>query len=202
MLRSLIFCALVMLLVAPLKARAFVAGGPMEATREILVSSNGIVRGPGDREQKLEALKSLLREFLDTQALGRQSMGKNLDGKTPQQEERFFELFRDLFVRTYVQRLLLFDAPDFAYVEEEVDGDKAHITTQIVTPRDRFAVDYEMRKTSAGWQATDIFIEDVSLAANFRSQFAKALSKTSFDELMDRLERKLHGKKKSVDPPG
>ena len=76
MLRSVIFCALVMLLVAPLEARAFVAGGPMEATREILVSSNGIVRGPGDREQKLDALKSLLREFLDTQALGRQSMGR------------------------------------------------------------------------------------------------------------------------------
>lgn len=101
-------------------------------------------------------------------------------------------------MRTYVQRLLLFDAPDFAFVEEEIDGNRAHIGTQIVTPRDRFAVDYDFEKTPEGWKATDIFIEDVSLSANFQAQFSKALSRTSFDELMDRLERKLHGKKKGA----
>lgn len=177
-------------------AFAYAPGGPMETTRKILTSSNQIVTGPGDRDQKLEKLKGLLRDFLDTDALGRQSMGKHLDDKTPEQQARFYGLFRDLFVRTYVQRLLLFDAPDFAYTEEDIDGDTARIGTQIVTPRDRFAVDYDLEKTPDGWQATDIFIEDVSLAANFQAQFSKALSKSSFDELMDKLERKLRGRKK------
>ncbi len=181
---------------------AYVPGGPMQTTQKILKSSNQIVTGPGDRDSKLESLKGLLRDFLDTKALGRQSMGKHLDGKTTEQQERFFALFRDLFVRTYVQRLLLFDAPDFAFTEEEIQGDTAHIGTQIVTPRDRFEVDYDLKKAGAGWQATDIFIEDVSLSANFQAQFGKALKKSSFDELMDRLERKLHGKKKESKPAG
>lgn len=187
--------ALVGLCVASI-AWAYTPGGPMETTQKILKSSNAIVTGPGDRDAKLEKLKELLRNFLDTDALGRQSMGKHLEGKTPAQEERFYSLFRDLFVRTYVQRLLLFDAPDFAFTEEDIQGDTAHIGTQIVTPRDRFEVDYDLRRTDAGWQATDIFIEDVSLSANFQAQFGKALKKSSFDDLMDRLERKLHGKKK------
>lgn len=177
-------------------AAAYAPGGPMETTQKILKSSNAIVTGPGDRDAKLEKLKGLLRDFLDTDALGRQSMGKNLDRTTAEQQERFYSLFRDLFVRTYVQRLLLFDAPDFAYTEEDITGDTAHIGTQIVTPRDRFEVDYDLKKTDKGWQATDIFIEDVSLSANFQAQFGKALKKSSFDALMDRLERKLHGKKK------
>ena len=42
-------------------------------------------------------------------------------------------------VRTYVQRLLLFDAPQFAYRDERVDGDGATVGTDIVTPGDRFA---------------------------------------------------------------
>lgn len=179
-------------------AFAYVAGGPMQTTQKILDASNGIVTGPGDRDAKLEKLKELLRNFLDTDALGRQSMGKHLEGKTDEQQARFYQLFRDLFVRTYVQRLLLFDAPNFAYAEEEIDGDSAHIGTQIVTPRDRFEVDYDLQKTEDGWQATDIFIEDVSLSANFQAQFGKALKKSSFDDLMDRLERKLHGKKKAT----
>ncbi len=181
-------------------AFAYVAGGPMQTTQKILTSSNAIVTGPGDRDAKLDSLKGLLRDFLDTEALGRQSMGKHLDGKTQEQQDRFFSLFRDLFVRTYVQRLLLFDAPDFAFTEEDIDGDEAHIGTQIVTPRDRFEVDYDLVKTEGGWQATDIFIEDVSLSANFQGQFGKALKKSSFDDLMDRLERKLHGKKKEPKP--
>ncbi len=186
---------------SPGTAWTYVSGGPMQTTQKILKSSNGVVTGPGSRDQKLESLKGLLRGFLDTDALGRQSMGKHLDAATPEQQARFFELFRDLFVRTYVQRLLLFDAPDFAFTEEDIHGDTAHIGTQIVTPRDRFAVDYDLRRADGGWQATDIFIEDVSLSANFQAQFGKALKKSSFDDLMDKLERKLHGKKKQSPAP-
>ena len=111
---------------------AYVSGGPMQTTQRILASANQIVTGSGDRDQKLEALRGLLRGFLDTDALGRQSLGKHLQDATPEQRARFFSLFRDLFVRTYVQRLLLFDAPDFAFTEEDIQDDRAHIGTQIV----------------------------------------------------------------------
>ena len=173
----------------------YLSDGPMFQTQQILQSSNAIVTGPGDRDAKLVKLKVLLRDFLDTDALGRRSMGKHLEGVTPEQQARFLSLFRDLFVRTYVQRLLLFDVPEFAYGDERITGDTAVVETEIVTERDRFGVGYDLRKTDAGWSATDISIEDVSLGANFRSQFDRALSKNSFDGLMDRLDRKLHGKK-------
>jgi len=177
-------------------ADGYAPAGPMVQTQEILQSSNVIVTGPGDRDAKLVELKVLLRDFLDTDALGRRSMGKHLEGVSPAQEERFLSLFRDLFVRTYVQRLLLFDVPEFSYGDERITGETAEVETEIVTDRDRFGVDYDLRKTDDGWAATDIRIEDVSLGANFRSQFDRALSKDSLDGLLDRLERKLHGKKK------
>lgn len=169
-------------------------GGPMARTREILTASNRIVTGPGDRPAKLVQLKALLRDFLDTEALARKAMGRHLDGRTPAQTKEFLSIFRDLFVRTYVQRLLLFDAPDFGYRSEKVTGDTAEVGTQIITPKDEFAVDYRMKKTGSGWIATDILVEDVSLADNFRSQFDKALAKDSFDGLLERLRNKLEAK--------
>jgi phospholipid transport system substrate-binding protein len=185
-----------MLFAAGLSAAAasYAPGGPMEKTRTILEASNKIVTGPGTRDEKLVKLKDLLRDFLDTDALGKQSMGKHLDGVTPEQQARFLDLFRDLFVRTYVQRLLLFEVPDFAYGEEKITGDTAFVNTEIVTERDRFGVDYKLRKDGKGWLATDILIEDVSLSSNFRAQFDKALKQDSFDGLLDKLERKLRGK--------
>ena len=168
--------------------------GPMAVTRRVLEKSHDIVVGPGDRKQKLVALNELLRSFLDTEALSRQAMGTHLDGRTPAEVGEFLRLFRELFVRTYVQRLLLFESPDFAYGAETISGRDATVGTEIVTPRDRFAVDYRMRKSPAGWRATDILVEDVSIARNFRAQFDAALAKDSFQGVLGRLRKKLDGR--------
>jgi len=175
------------------KAKA-ASGGPLERTRQVLTESNRIVTGPDDRNQKLVKLKDLLRDFLDTDALAKKAMGKHLDGVPQAKVNEFYSVFRELFVRTYVQRLLLFDAPDFDYVGEKVSGDTGTVQTKIVTPKDEFAVDYQLRKSAQGWIATDVLVEDVSLAENFRGQFDKALARGSFDDLLTKLKNKLANK--------
>jgi len=172
-------------------ADAPAAEGPLATTRAVLEQSNRIVHENGDRKQKLVALADLLRGFLDTDALARLAAGKHLEGRTPEQTAEFLRLFRELFVRTYVQRLLLFDAPDFSYGQERVTGETATVPTQIITPHDRFEVDYSLRHTPEGWRATDILVEKVSLAQNFRAQFDSALAKDSFDGLLERLRKKV-----------
>lgn len=177
--------------VAAWSAGAADASDPLAFTRDVLTRSNAIVRGPGDRKQKLGALSDLLRGFLDTDALARLAAGKNLEDRSPAEVEEFLKLFHEFFVRTYVQRLLLFDAPEFAFGQEVVEGDRARVATEVVTPGDRFAVDYQMHRTPAGWRATDIVVEGVSLARNFRSQFDAAVAKDSFQGLLERLRAKV-----------
>lgn len=171
--------------------------GPLARTRQIMDKSHDIVVGPGDNKQKVTTLNTLLRGFLDTDAMGRQAMGRHLDGRSPEQVREFLDVFRELFVRTYVQRLLLFDVPDFGYKAEKIEGDRASVGTEIITPKDRFSVDYRMKRTPEGWKATDILVEDASLGDNFRSQFDAALAKESFDSLMERLRKKVSGPAKS-----
>src|SRR5207253_1928601 len=93
---------------------------------------------------------------------------------------------RAFIVLTYVQRLLLFDAPDFVFGAETVAADEAHVATEVVTSNDRFAVDYTLRLGPAGWRATDIVVEGVSLAQNFRAQFDAAVARDSFHGLLER----------------
>ncbi|HXJ33427.1 MAG TPA: ABC transporter substrate-binding protein [Candidatus Eisenbacteria bacterium] len=165
--------------------------GPLALTRDVLTRSNAIVRGSGDRKQKLAELSDLMRGFLDTDALARLAADKHLQGRSPAEVDEFMRLFHEFFVRTYVQRLLLFDAPDFEFGDEKVSGDTASVATKVVTPGDRFAVDYTLHKTPAGWRATDIQVEGVSLATNFRAQFDNAVAKDSFAGLLDRLRAKV-----------
>jgi phospholipid transport system substrate-binding protein len=175
------------------------AGDPLQFTRDVLARSNVIVRGPGDRKQKLQALSDLLRGFLDTNALARLAAGKNLENRSPAEVDEFLRLFHEFFVRTYVQRLLLFDAPEFAFGQETIEGDQARVATEVVTPGDRFAVDYQMHRAAEGWRATDIVVEGVSLARNFRSQFDAAVAKDSFQGLLERLRAKVSAQSQQED---
>ena len=163
----------------------------MALTRSVLEQSNVIVKGPGDRKEKLGKLSLLLRGFLDTEALARLAAAKHLEGRSEAEVKEFLGLFHEFFVRTYVQRLLLFDAPNFAYGEEKVTGDDARVATEVITPGDRFAVDYVMHRTAQGWRATDINVEGVSLARNFRSQFDSAVAREGFPGLLERLRAKV-----------
>ena len=195
--RAVALCSLVL---ASLSAATVGADsvGPMARTKEVLTRSHDIVVGTGEHKEKVRKLNELLRDFLDTDAMGRAAMGKHLAGRPEAEVRDFLDVFRSLFVRTYVQRLLLFEAPDFAYRGESVSGENATVETQIVTPKDRFSVNYEMRRSGGTWRATDILVEDASLGDNFRSQFDAALAKESFDSLMGRLRKKVSEPEKPV----
>jgi hypothetical protein len=57
----------------------------MALTRRVLGRSNEIVRGSGDRKQKLAELSDLLRGFLDTEALADRAAHKHLAGRSAEE---------------------------------------------------------------------------------------------------------------------
>ena len=163
---------------------------PLEYTRSTLEQARAIVDSNRTHDEQLAALSALMKNFLDTDVMGRAALDKNWAKFTPAQQKEFLTLFRELFQRTYVQKLLLFDKPNFGYVGEERTGDTARVDTKIITPRDEFAVTYQLRPQGDHWLATDIQIEDLSLTANFRTQLARLLSKTSVEDVLGRMRRK------------
>ena len=166
------------------------AASPLEYTRATLEQACAIVSRDQNHNDKLAALSVLFTKFLDTDAMGRAALGKHWSSFTPQQQKEFLVLFRRLFQRTYVQELLLFDKPRFAYVgETRLDGE-AIVNTKIITPRDEFSVVYQLRPEGELWQVTGITVEDVSLTANLGSQLNDLLSRDSVEDVLNLMQRK------------
>jgi phospholipid transport system substrate-binding protein len=166
------------------------AASPLEFTRATLEQARAIVSSDQNHNDKLAALSVLFTKFLDTDAMGRAALGKHWSSFTPQQQKEFLVLFRRLFQRTYVQELLLFDKPRFAYVgETRLDGE-AIVNTKIITPRDEFSVVYQLRPEGELWQVTGITVEDVSLTANLGSQLNDLLSRDSVEDVLNLMQRK------------
>ena len=167
------------------------AATPLEYTRTTLEKARGIVANDRSHNDKLAALTTLLKDFLDTDKMGQDALGTHWASFSAAQQKEFLGLFRELFQRTYVQKLLLFEKPDFGYVgEERRDDGTARVDTKIITPRDEFAVTYQLRPAGDHWLATDIKIEDLSLTVNFRRQLDRLVTKSSAESVLDRMRRK------------
>jgi ABC-type transporter MlaC component len=186
-LRRLFAVAFVLCLSVPALAAA---ASPLDYTRGILEQATAIVASPRTHNQKLEALASLLKKFLDTDAMGRAALGAHWSSFTTQQSREFLFLFREMMQRAYVQKLLLFDNPTFDYIgQSRVDGEVL-VDTAIVTPKDKFQVIYRLRPQGEEWMATGIEVEGVSLTANLGNQFNRLFSKMSPAEVLDLMRRK------------
>jgi phospholipid transport system substrate-binding protein len=166
------------------------AGGPLDSTRTTLEQARAIVASDRPHNDKLAELSVLFRTFLDTDAMGRAALGRHWPSFAAPQQREFLALFRELLQRTYVQKLLLFEHPTFAYVAETRRDGQARVDTKIITPRDEFLVVYELRATGDRWLATEIRVEDVSLTANLGSQLDRLLSKASVEDVLGQLRRK------------
>lgn len=173
------------LLVAPA-----IASTPIDYTRTILEQARAIVAGSDTHNEKLVALSVLFGKFLDSDAMGKQALGDHWSSFTPAQQTEFLALFRDLLERTYLEKLLLFESPNFIYAGQQLTASGAIVDTRIVTPRDQFDVRYTLTSAGDNWLVTAITVEDVSLTANLGSQLNDLLNRMSTDDLLALMRRK------------
>ncbi|HKA30046.1 MAG TPA: ABC transporter substrate-binding protein, partial [Candidatus Binatia bacterium] len=107
--------------------------------------------------------------------------------------EEFFNLFDELIVRSYLQKLLFFRQPRFAFGQEETAKDTVIVHTRILTDKDEFFVNYEMHQRDGTWLASDVVIENISLTQNYAQQFQELLRSRSFDDLLELMRGKVAG---------
>src|SRR5215468_5695272 len=121
-------------------------GAAVDVVRDTLAKARAVVLTDDSHEQKLEALHELARHLMDTRAMGRRAIGPRLSEQSAAQQEEFLKLFDELIVRSYLQKLLFFRQPRFAFGKEETGQDTVIVHTRILTDNDQFLVDYEMHQ--------------------------------------------------------
>jgi phospholipid transport system substrate-binding protein len=181
--------AAVVLLAALEVATASPPDGAAEAVQITLSQAQQVVRGPAERNEKLASLQVLARELLDARTMARRALGKDLATRSAEEREEFLGLFEELIVRAYLQKLLFFREPEFAYGDAELRGKVTIVPTRILSAKDEYFVSYEMSRRNGRWLATDVVIEGISLTRNYRSQFQTILRRQSFEELLARMRR-------------
>jgi phospholipid transport system substrate-binding protein len=74
------------------------------------------------------------------------------------------------------------------------------VNSKIQTSKgEEFTINYKLHRVGADWRVYDVVIENVSLVNNYRSQFNRILTNTTYDELILRIKAKLSDKRNRVE---
>jgi phospholipid transport system substrate-binding protein len=188
---ALILALVLALVLAPALLGAGPPGDAVVVVKKTLDAALAIARAGGTRDENLAALRAVARDILDTRAMGRRAMGDVLAAQPRGQQEEYLELFDEVIVRAYLQKLLLFRNPRFSYGEPRRRDDVLIVPSTIATTKDEYHVDYEMREREGRWVATDVIVEGISLTDNYKEQFSALLRDRSFVELLELMRKKV-----------
>ena len=64
-------------------------------------------------------------------------------------------------------------------------------TTVIHKEEGRIDIDFKLMRVHDGWTVIDVYLDDVSLARNLRTQSLKIIRDHSFEELISRMTKKI-----------
>lgn len=75
--------------------------------------------------------------------------------------------------------------------EKPLSKDYAQVESTVINAKgEQIAVVYRLKRTDGKWKVYDAVVENISIVNNYRSQFDRVISKSSFEELKKMLKEK------------
>jgi phospholipid transport system substrate-binding protein len=165
------------------------------------------LQGPAHREERLARLRHIAKTAFDWEEIARRALGTHWRDRTPQERREFPELLRDAVQAMYLERLeeaaqqRLPEKQAIIYGEEEVDGSRAVVRTTVATKRQRqIPMEYRLRQSDGQWRVYDLVIIGVSLVNNYRVQFHRIITQSSYQGLVQQLQARQLGEVLSGPP--
>jgi len=150
------------------------------------------LKGANKEKQRREKLKEVIYQRFDFTEMAKRALGANWRRRTPQEQDEFVRLFTDVLERAYAGIIESYTDEKIVYVSERIDGIYADVSSKVVTAKgEEYSINYKAHLVSNEWKVYDVVAENVSLVNNYRSQFNRVISHSSFEELVSRLRTKI-----------
>jgi phospholipid transport system substrate-binding protein len=174
------------------------ASDPKEVAKQVIDRALGILNdpanaGPAKKQHRFSMVKQIVDRHFDYREMAKRSLGATWNSLSNSQRDEFVRLFAELLETSYADKIDRYvKHVRIEYTGERLDGDYAEVPTVVVRPNDRIPLTYRLHKESGGWMVYDVVIEGVSLVSNYRSQFSRVISESSYGELVKRLRTKVN----------
>jgi phospholipid transport system substrate-binding protein len=167
-----------------------------EGVKKTLDSIIGIVsREDLKNNEKKAERRALLREIVSKKfsyyEMSRRSLAKHWKERTAEEKKEFADLFGKLLENSYANKIESYSDEKIIYVDEKKKGNVSLVKTIVQKSNDEITVNYKLVKLDNDWKIYDLIVEGVSMIKNYRTQFKMIIHKSSYEELVSKLKKKL-----------
>jgi len=172
------------------------AGEPLElvkaaAEKAIAVLKDPRLKAPENKPERIERLKEIINPIFDYEEMARRSLGSHWRRRSPSEQQEFAKLFRAFLEKIYSDRVDLYEGEKVVFGRETIDQDYAQVESTMTTAKgEDISVVYRLKRADGKWKVYDAVVENISIVNNYRSQFDRVISKSSYDELKRMLKEK------------
>jgi phospholipid transport system substrate-binding protein len=166
------------------------AAEPTEQLRSQITQVYKILQTPSPSAANQLEAAAILDGMFDWRQMSESALRRHWAQRTQEEQEQFTRLFADLFRRAYLSRIHVIDASKFQYLGDTVRGKEGMVKMKVFTNRGSgIDVDYNVYLDDRQrWRVRDVRVEQISLVDNYRTQFDSIITKSSYAELVKRLE--------------
>jgi len=172
------------------------AGAPLDLVRATVDRAIQILKdpklsSPDKKQERVDRLREALAAVFDYEEMAKRALGPHWRQRTPAEQEEFVKLFRDFLEGVYSEKIGLYGGEKVRFGREVIDNEFAQVESTIIQPKgEEIAVVYKLRQVNGQWKVYDAIVENISIVNNYRSQFDRVISSSSYEELVKRLREK------------
>ena len=173
------------------------AGAPLDTVQANVNKVLEILRDPAFKaESAKEAKKARLQPIYDAMfdqvELSRRTLAINWNKLNAAQRQEFVQLYRQVLEKAYIDKILAYTNEKIVFDKEnKVSENLSQVPTRVVTSSKEIPITYRMILKDGTWKCYDVVIENVSLVQNYRTQFNDILAKSSPEQMLADLRKKV-----------
>ena len=108
------------------------------------------------------------------------------------QRQEFVQLYRQVLEKAYIDKILAYTNEKIVFDKEsKVSENLSQVPTRVVTSSKEIPITYRMILKDGTWKVYDVVVENVSLVQNYRTQFNDILAKSSPEQMLADLRKKV-----------
>ena len=172
------------------------AAGPGDDVKNLInevlgILNNPALQGTNQRARKVDLVEQAAARHFNYREMAKRCLGETWNTLNQGQQDEFVKNFSGLLKASFACRLDEFTKAGVNYQPEILKPDHAEVPIVILRPNDKIPVSFRMLKEPQGWMIYDLLIEGVSLADNYRAQFARIIEGSSFKDLLKVLQARM-----------
>jgi len=142
-------------------------------------------------ELKKKRLRAIFDNTFDYTELSRSTLSRNWDKLKPDQQKEFIQLYKALLEKLYMGEILSYKDQEIVFGKERALGEnRVEVDTKLLSGSTETPINFRLISKNNQWWVYDFVIENISVVANYRSQFGRILTKESPEKMLDDLRKR------------